>query len=373
MRLHVLSLPHTQTTRAYSHCAYTQKVLKFCDMMTAGGYEVILYAGEENEANCKELVTCITEEQRLEWFGPDVNEKLPSITWDPADPWWKLFNDNIIREIGKRRCGPCKDTLCLIAGLSQKPVADQFPEMLPCEFGIGYEGVFSDLRVYESYAWMHYLYGKEAVFRSQSQRPPMDGRFFDCVIPNYFDRNDFELAPKGDYLLFVGRLIQRKGPHIAAMIAEKMGMPLVVAGAGATHVEEGLIRSGEVEIRGDVHYVGVVGPEQRTKLMAGARALLAPTLYIGPFEGVTIEAMLSGTPCLTTDWGVFPETVETGVTGYRFRTLGETEDMLEAAFDLDPASIRERALERYSLEAVFPMYDEFFHRIDKLRRNGWYE
>ena len=46
MRFHVVSLPHTQTTRAYSHCAYTEKVRKFCDMMSVN-HEVFLYSGRQ--------------------------------------------------------------------------------------------------------------------------------------------------------------------------------------------------------------------------------------------------------------------------------------------------------------------------------------
>lgn len=372
-RLHVISMPHTETTSAFSHCAYTQKVVKFCDMMTAGGYEVILYAGEENEAACKEHVPLVTKEEQLEWFGADHNKRMLTMTWNPyTDHHWLEFNKRAIAAIRERRCGPCKDTLCLIMGVSHKPIADEFPEMLPTEFGIGYEGVFSDLRVFESYAWMHYLYGRQA---GLDPKTPVNGRFFEAVIPNYFNANDFATAPKEDYLLFIGRLIKRKGLDIAGLIAERAGLPLVVAGAGASHWEEGYLKGIDVEVRGDVHYVGAVNPEQRSKLMGGARALLAPTIYIGPFEGVSVEGMLCGTPAITTDFGAFTETVETGVTGYRFHTLGEAVDLLEDAYDLEPEAIRARAIERFSLEAIFPKYDEFFHRIDKLRkpRQGWYE
>jgi hypothetical protein len=53
------------------------------------------------------------------------------------------------------------------------------------ELGIGYEGSFAKYRVFESYAWMHYTYGKI----DQSD----NGRFFDCVIPNYFNTEEFPL------------------------------------------------------------------------------------------------------------------------------------------------------------------------------------
>jgi len=49
--LHVVSLPHTQTTQKYLACAYTQKIVKFCNMMKFLGNTVYLYASEDNEAN----------------------------------------------------------------------------------------------------------------------------------------------------------------------------------------------------------------------------------------------------------------------------------------------------------------------------------
>lgn len=55
---------------------------------------------------------------------------------------------------------------------------------------------------------MHYTYGKLL--------GKDDGRFFDAVIPNYFDLDDFPSpeavrdTPKEDYVLFIGRMILRK-------------------------------------------------------------------------------------------------------------------------------------------------------------------
>ena len=66
MRFHVISLPHTQTTKEYVNCAYTEKVRRFCMMMKSLGHTVYLYASEDNEAPVDELITCITKEQQQE-------------------------------------------------------------------------------------------------------------------------------------------------------------------------------------------------------------------------------------------------------------------------------------------------------------------
>lgn len=372
MRLHVLGLPWTETTRRYLHCAYTEKARKLADMMAARGHDVFLYAGAENEAACTEHVPLISRDERVGWFGEwDSNNLFEKIDWNPGSPWWRDFNSRAISAIGER--AEAHDVVCLLTR-TQDPVAEALPHLMPVESAVGYEGIRTgpyrsgtpSSRVFESYAWMHYLYGKWGID---------DGFPFDDVVPNYFDRNDFvgEARPAGDYLLFVGRLVQRKGPHIAALIAERVGMRLVVAGPGATAVEPGRIVCPEVTIEGDhIDYVGPVDVEARAELMAGAAATIVPTVYVEPFGGVACEAMISGSPVVASDWGAFTETVPDGVGGYRFRTLAEGSAAVQDALTLDRQAVRDYALSRFSLEAVAPRFEAHFDRLATLWGPGWY-
>ena len=77
MRFHVVSLPHTNTTKDFVWCAYTEKVRRFCNMMKSLGHTVYLYAGTKNEAEVDELITCISEEDRLAYNSePDLDNIL---------------------------------------------------------------------------------------------------------------------------------------------------------------------------------------------------------------------------------------------------------------------------------------------------------
>jgi glycosyltransferase involved in cell wall biosynthesis len=120
-------------------------------------------------------------------------------------------------------------------------------------------------------------------------------------------------------------------------------------------------------------FVGAVGPEKRAKLMGGAIATFAPTLYIEPFGNVVPEAHFCGTPTITTDWGAFTETNINGVTGYRCRTLAEFIQAAEDVKSLDPKTIYETAKYKYSLEAIAPQYDRYFRRLETLWDKGWYQ
>lgn len=349
---HVVSLPHTQTTAEYTHCAYTQKVRKFCNMMSDLGHDVILYASEENEARVKELVTVITKEKQRELFGDyDHTKHFFNIKWDMYDPGWVEMNTNTIRALAER-IQP-RDFICVIGGFCQKVIADAFPNTMTVEYGIGYEGVFSKYRVFESYAHMHYVHG---------WYHDDNGNFYDTVIPNYYDVEEFPFAEKtDDYFLFVGRLIDRKGWRIAQEVCEKLGKRLVLAGQG--------------EFSGYGEHIGVVGVEKRGELMSKAKAVFMPTTYLEPFGGVHAEALLSGTPVITTNFGVFTETVENSVNGYRCDTFRDFIAATKAVEQFTPAQrkkIRAAAQKRFSTEVVREQYQVYFDRLYDLWEKGWY-
>lgn len=349
MKFHVVSLPHTHTLKEFSSCAFTQKVIRFCDMMTKLGHEVILYAGEKNEANCNEHVVCVSEDTRLEMIG---HRHYTEADW--GSPLWQDYNKRVIVEMGSR-IGE-QDFICLIGGASQKPIADFFNKNISVEFGIGYSGVFADYKVFESYAWMHTMYGS----LHNGDASGIDGRWFDTVIPNQFeDIPGFELtdSPR-DYALYLGRLIDRKGYKIAQDVCEHKGVELILAGPG--------------KISGYGNHIGEVGPEERTKLLSGAIALFTPTQYIEPFGTVQIEAMACGTPVISTDWGVFTETIVNGFNGYRCRTFKEFCDALDNAKALDHQAIRDYAVSRFSMDVVGRQYEEYFRKLSTLWGKGWY-
>lgn len=312
-------------------------------MMHKRGHEVFLYGGGENDALCSEYVPCYPGGQPP--------------PFDPAK--WAKPNAAAIGEIAARL--ESDDLILLIAGRCQETIARAFADNFAVEFGIGYGGVFADFRIYESYVW-------QAVVNAAGQPDPhaLDGNAYHAVIPNYFDVADFpEGNGWGDYLLYVGRLIERKGVEVAVNVARTTGMQLFLAG-------EGDYRPGEGE--SNIQYIGAVGPEERADLMGDARCLLAPTQYIEPFGGVVVEAALTGTPAITTDWGAFSETVVHGETGYRCRRLGEFIWAAEHISELDRAPIAERARRLYSTEAIAPRYESYFRHLETLKDGaGWYD
>lgn len=351
MRFHICALPHTCVTTDYLSCAYTAKVLNFCRMMKDRGHTVFLYGGEQNEAPCDEHIVCVSEADRAAHVG---DKHFTSASFDYNLPFWVNANNRVVEEIKKR--ADQKDFVCIIGGYAQKQIADALPNMISVEFGVGYGGSFSKYRVFESYAWMHLCYGA-----ARGGDPHgVDGQWWDTVIPGYLDPAQFPYSEeKDDYYLFIGRLIDRKGYRIAADVCFDLGKRLLVAGQGDPPL--------------GCEYVGVVGPEERGKLMSRAKAVFVPTIYIEPFGNVNIEAQACGTPVITTDWGAFTETVEHGITGYRCRTFGEFRRAAQDVDKLKPAAIRSRAISLYSLDVIGKKYEKYFQRLLHLWDKGWYE
>lgn len=348
MRFHVVALPHTQVTKEFSGCAYTEKVRRFCIMMHDLGHEVYLYAGENVDAPVTKLITCISEERRAQAVG---NGHYTQASFDTEALHWRIFNTNVIR-LMQRDLEP-QDFICVIGGSAHKPIADAYPKHISVEFGVGYGGVFSKYRVFESYAWMHSIYA------GWKNPTTVDGQFYDTVIPGYLEPDMFPLGKgDGDYYLYIGRLIERKGYRIAQEVCERLGKRLILAGPGPQD--------------GYGEFVGSIGPEQRAELMGSAIATFAPTLYIEPFGNVVIEAQTCGTPTITTDWGAFTENNEHGVTGFRCRTLQEFINAAENVKTLDRARIREQAIAKYSLDVIGRKYEAYFQRLLTLWDKGWY-
>ncbi len=139
--------------------------------------------------------------------------------------------------------------------------------------------------------------------------PPVDDRFFEGpLIPP---------AERGSYLA-VGRLVPYKRFDLLIACANRLGIPLDIAGRGQD--EERLKKLAGPTVR----FLGYVPEAQLPALYAKAKALLFP-----PYEDagiVPLEAQAAGTPVVALGKGGALDTVKEGVTGAFFAE--QTEDLL---------------------------------------------
>jgi glycosyltransferase involved in cell wall biosynthesis len=130
----------------------------------------------------------------------------------------------------------------------------------------------------------------------------------------------FQEKPRDDYLLFFGRIHHDKGAKEAIAIARGSGKRLVMA--GIVQDEAYYKKNVEPELdKGDIEYIGSVGPDKRDPLLGHALALLHPIHFDEPFGLSVIEAMACGTPVIAFNRGSMPEIIEDGYNGFLVNTV----------------------------------------------------
>jgi glycosyltransferase involved in cell wall biosynthesis len=365
-RFHMLTPPHTIANDDYMACAYTQKARKLTTMLKSLGHTVFFYGHERSAVDADELVA-VTTQRDLDAAYPGFDFRRETFKFNVEDSCYRTYFRNAIGEIWKRK--EPLDFILATWGAGNKPVCDAHPDLISVEPGCGYAGgYFARWKVFESYALLSAYQGLTAVGEAGHSSN------YDVCIPNFFDVSQFDYQlVKKDYFLFVGRLGTGKGLHIVMQLAEKLGFRLIVAGQGSLS-DAGYGGNGQPPVPGNVEFVGYADVEMRRRLMADAKGVFVLSQFNEPFGGVQIEAMLSGTPIITSDWGVFPETNLHGLTGFRCRTFA---DMLWAARNIDrirPEACRQWAEANYSMERVSLMYDRYFRDVmDVYAGAGWYE
>jgi glycosyltransferase involved in cell wall biosynthesis len=178
------------------------------------------------------------------------------------------------------------------------------------------------------------------------------------------DNFAFQATPD-DYLLFLGRFTDGKGPLQAIEIAKRLGIRLILAAAEDDYYRERV--APHVDGR-RVVYFGEADFAAKVKLYGGARALLYPIQAREPFGLVLAEAMACGTPVAALDRGAVREVVDEGVTGLIFDDLEQMTLGLPRVFDLDRRRVHERAVARFGTKRMVDEYIAVYTRIVEAHR-----
>jgi hypothetical protein len=162
MRLHLLALPHTITTDAFSHCAFTGKIKRFSPMMRSVGFEVFHYGVEGAESGADREIDVLS---RIEWsdlrlksllFSAEMSEeeakkRLEDPTafigelGDISTPLYAEFNRRLRDLLRENYRSNQTDIVCLPFGKGHEE-AVRGSGMVCVETGIGYHGSFLPYR-----------------------------------------------------------------------------------------------------------------------------------------------------------------------------------------------------------------------------------
>jgi hypothetical protein len=291
---HVLGVPFTATSRAYLGDAMTQNLFNVCRLLTELGHCVIHYGNYGSDVLCTEHVEILTlqEMDSLYASGADV--------LTAPNGYYVKSSASLNAEFMKRavsRIAERKEANQFLLGI-RYPHAEAtrtHTDLLYVQHSVGHMEPGPPTTIFASEYIRNLTLG---VRLAQTQQIEIDVR--SSVIPHFIFSRDFEPndAPD-DYFLFLGRLSPEKGLDIAIKVCASIGKRLVIAGQGDISTYGSLPALCE--------YVGYVSdPEQRKILIRNASALFMPSRYEA-FGLAAIEALMSGVPLLTTDFGSFPE------------------------------------------------------------------
>lgn len=352
--IHIISLPHTIVNNNYSTCAFTGKVLRFSKMMIKYGWTIYEYGNEGSISHASKHLTIIDTNTFMklkktkkvdEFYDNDVNNnELITLYW------------NNVYEIIKKNAHK-GDIVCHVFGPNHK-LASAVPDCYHIESGIGYMGGTKlNFRIFESYAIMHWHYGKH----NQN-----NGINYNWVVPNYYDLEEWKinLEPK-NYIIYFGRLLKCKGLDTIVEIAKLMpDEEFIMCGQG--NADHWTSQSKNIK------YLPPINGTDRSEFVGNAKCILMPTVYIEPFGGAGVEAQLCGTPLIATNYGCFTETVEDCKTGFLCNTLADWIESIKRIKTIDRQYVADRARKNWSLDTVGKKYDIIFNQIADLRDKGWY-
>jgi glycosyltransferase involved in cell wall biosynthesis len=167
---------------------------------------------------------------------------------------------------------------------------------------------------------------------------------------------------KENYVVSLARITPDKGQHLAIEVAEKLNVPLVLAGKIDNHAVRYFEEKIRPHLNGHVTWRENVQGKEKAELLAHAKALLFPIQWQEPFGLAMVEAMVSGTPVIAMSHGAAPELVEPGVTGF---LADDVDGMVEAFQHLDEIDLErcaEEAVRRFGPERMADGYLAVYER-----------
>jgi len=178
-------------------------------------------------------------------------------------------------------------------------------------------------------------------------------------------------AEKGDYYVFIGRMSHLKGADLAAEVAERAGIKLIMAGKIDECDEVFFNERVGPHVDGErIIFKGEVSPEEKRDLLCGARGFVFPLQWSEPFGLVMIEAMVSGTPVIAFPYGSVPELVVDGETGFLVNNLDEMVEKVKKLETLDAAACRRHVESRFGVKRMTNNYVALYESIISRHQSG---
>ncbi len=256
-----------------------------------------------------------------------------------------------------------EETALPFAKFCTKPVV--FTHHDPFNFLVRYRSVMPR---YKSLNWI-------SMSLAQRRGMPTDTNWVGNVYHGLpVDRYHFEAQLKGNYILFMGRIIEPKGVHLAITAIREYNnnhvgaqLQLIIAGKHYGEGEKNKYWTEKVLPEIDdkiVKYIGFVGDDtQKQQLLSGALALVMPSVFEEPFGLVQIEALACGTPVVGINSGAIGEVVRDGVNGVLVQDPANLAAAFERVGAIDRAACRADFESRFTSERMASEHQAIYRSL----------
>jgi glycosyltransferase involved in cell wall biosynthesis len=206
--------------------------------------------------------------------------------------------------------------------------------------------------------------------RTFSDLPSMIGSVMNGIALERFPLQ----TKKEDYLLWLGRICEEKGTHLALDVAEKSGLPIVIAGSVyplAYHrdyfdraIVPRLQRMGASALL-------IQSPSfaEKVKLLQNAKAVLITSSAEETSSLVAMEAAACGTPVIAFKRGALPEVVDHGKTGMLVKSAEQMLAAIRQVRQIRPELCRFHAEKHFPAKRMADDYQRIYAKVLDLARS----
>lgn len=218
---------------------------------------------------------------------------------------------------------------------------------------------------------------------SDAQRRGMDLNFVQTIYHGV-NFNDYQLGNGEEgYLIFFGRLLEDKGPHISIEVAKRANMNLKIASSfvSANTSEKYYEEKIKPFVDGkQIQEVGLLKGKEKSDFIGHAKAFVFPLQWEEPFGMVLIESMASGTPVIAYNRGSVAEIVKDGLTGFvidpdegnrpgkgtfviKKKGIDGLMEALSRIDEIDREKCREYVKEKFSIDKMIENHEKLYKQI----------
>ena len=189
------------------------------------------------------------------------------------------------------------------------------------------------------------------------------------AIPNFVDVESIPFQPTTALdapLLFLSRIEEIKGPHLAIAIARTAQRRLILAGNRVDNDAGQRFWRREIEPHlghDGVEWVGEVDDSRKWELMKQASALVVPIQWDEPFGIVFVEALAAGVPVITCARGATPEIIAHGVTGFFIEGVADGVIAVNSLKTIDRTACRNCAASRFDRTIIANRYLALYQEL----------